>query len=178
MSSLELSSRWTWAYKFVVPAFGGGIFGFMTLVLFKDPSAVHWKGGGEPFVGVKWFFLGVLILGGFAFARLCIPLKTVFLEGSSLRISNYFRDAVVPVDQVRECRFDSNAWVGSRWNRRQIVKIEFRSMTPFGRSVEFIPRSGDAVWALRSALGQKEPGPEPYSEAREDAEEFRGRGTV
>lgn len=178
MTPIELSSRWTWAFKFVFPAVWGGLFSFLTFLLFTDPSRVRWNGHGEPPVWGKWLCLGCLLFGGLVFARACRPLKRVFLEGSNLRISNYFREVMVPIDQIRESGFDPDLSVGINGESRPVVGLAIGGEKPFGGFVEFIPRSRESVNALRVALGQTDPVPDPDADARENAEEFRGRGTV
>ena len=183
---LVLSSRWTPLFKFVFPVAWGGLFGYGTGLLFLNPSGVRWHGGGEPPSWAKWVFLAGLFLGGFLCARIA-KLKRVVLDEDSVVISNYLRRVRVPFKQIRAGGIEPDTAVevyggvgpiGVR-DRRPLVALEFSGRTPFGRSIEFIPRSQEVLAELRKRLGWKEPPIEPPPEERSElADELRGRGTV
>jgi hypothetical protein len=168
-----LSSRWTAFSKFAFPALWGGGWSYFTALLFTDPSRISWQGGGAPPPWAKWVFLAILVGGGEMCRRVCVPLKRVILEDGYLRISNYRHEIHVPVSEVQRAGFDAGAEV----NGKRLVGLEFHSETPFGRAIEFIPRSPDAIEVLRARLGPAVGGPR---EPPEDdlSPELRGRGTV
>ena len=121
----------------------------------------------------KWIFFGCLVVGGFLFRRVAYPLKRVILEDDVLRISNYRQEIRVPIRRVRSAGFEP----GIEINNRSLVGIEFDQPTPFGRSIEFMPRSPEAVELFRARLGPEIGGP-PAKEDEALAEQMRGRGTV
>lgn len=162
-----LSSRLTFFMKFVFPVIWGGGWSFATAMLFLESSTT----GTSPFA--KWMFLGLLVLGGFACRRIAFPLKRVILEDGVLRISNYRQEIRMPIGRVRSAGFDPGASI----NNRSLVGIEFDQPTPFGRSIEFMPRSREAVELFRARLGPEIGGP-PAKEDEALAAEMRGRGTV
>jgi len=95
------------------------------------------------------------------------------LRDDVLRISKYRQEIRVPIRRVRSAGFDPVAAI----NRRSLVGIEFDQPTPFGRSIEFMPRSPEAVELFRARLGPTIGGP-PSKEDSALAAELRGRGTV
>ncbi len=164
-----LSSRSTFFVKFVFPTIWGGGWSFATAMLFLHPSTA--AGSTSPLA--KWIFLGCLVLGGFLFRRVAFPLKRVILEDDVLRISNYRQEIRMPIRRVRSAGFDP----GVEANGRSLVGIEFDEETPFGRTIEFLPRSREAVELLRARLGPEIGGP-PSKDDEDLAAELRGRGTV
>lgn len=188
---IVLSSRWTPFFKFVFPVVWGGLLGYITSVLFLNSSSLAWRlliwrGHSDPPSVLKWISLGALFLGGLVCARL-VRLKRVVLDEDSVLISNYFRMARVPFQRIRAGGIDPDAEIevsGSAGpvavhDRRPLVVLEFSGRTPFGRSIEFIPRSQEVLAELRKRLGWKEPPVEPPPEERSElADELRGRGTV
>jgi len=162
-----LSSRLTFFMKFVFPAIWGGGWSFATAMLFRESSTT----GTSPFA--KWMFFGLLILGGFFCRRIAFPLKRVILEDDVLRISNYRQEIRVPIRRVRSAGFEP----GIEINNRSLVGVEFDQPTPFGRSIEFMPRSREAVELFRARLGPEIGGP-PSKDDDDLAAELRGRGTV
>jgi len=107
------------------------------------------------------------------------------LEGNFLRISNYLKEIRVPISQVSRGGVDPEVSVGTSVSvgpvaaveRTPLIGIQFRDDTPFGRVVEFIPKSPESVDQLRVALGLPAPDRPPVPRNEID-EEFRGRGTV
>jgi hypothetical protein len=169
----------TFFMKFVFPVLWGGIWSYGTAELFTDPSSVksHWKGffvsreGPAPW-WAKWVFLGLLVVGSFLCARVVVPLKRVLLEDGFLRISNYVREISVPTDDVVSAGFDRDAEI----NGRSLLALRFRTETEFGPSIEFLPRSQEAIELLRARLGPSIGGRVTEDDAL--ASELRGRGTV
>lgn len=163
-----LSSRSTFFIKFIFPTIWGAGWSYGTAMLFLERSTA-----GSPSPWAKWMFLAFLVLGGVLFRRVAFPLKRVILEDDVLRISNYRREIRMPIRRVRSAGFDPGAEI----NNRSLVGIEFDEETPFGRTIEFVPRSREAVDLLRARLGPKIGGP-PEKDDDGLAAELRGRGTV
>jgi hypothetical protein len=57
----------------------------------------------------------------------------VQLDGKKLLVSNYFIEHEIPINQVAEVR--QNCWL----NVRPVI-ITFRTSTPFGNQIAFIPQ--------------------------------------
>lgn len=163
-----LSSPSTLLMKFVFPFVWGVPWSYFTARLFTDPAA-HAPGG--PPAWLKWVFLFFLLVGGFTFQIVCFSLKRVDLEGDTLRISNFFREIRVPIHEVESAGFDRRASL----NGRALVGIAFRSDTPFGRSIEFYPRSEAAIDAFRRRLGPEIGG---HVEAKDPAADAPGPGAA
>ena len=183
-----LSSRWTPFFKFVVPAVFVTVSGYVTALMFLEPGRVRMRGGGAPATWDKWVFLGFLILGCFVCAR-AASLKRVILDDRFLRISSYLRSIEIPLGQIRSGGLE-DAWVGLGMSvgvglvsvgiveRRPLVALVFEKETPFGRVIDFMPRSKESLELLRARLGWKPPDAPADPERSELADELRGRGTV
>jgi hypothetical protein len=81
-------------------------------------------------------FLAVLFLVGTAFmAWFSLRLQRVGYSGKELVISNYWREARIPFDQVEAV---APVW----WYRGRLVRIQLRSQSPFGQVVYYLPKWG------------------------------------
>src|SRR5574341_2029042 len=97
----DLSSRWTYYYKVVLPALWIGGFVLATASLFMiPPEAVQ---GGDP-RDDRWLFLGATCVGSAFLYWFCIPVKRVRLRDDTLLISNYRREVEVPLRDVERVR--------------------------------------------------------------------------
>lgn len=67
-------------------------------------------------------------------------LQRVGYSGRELVISNYWREARIPFDQVEAVE---PVW----WYRRRMVRIRFRSESPFGLVIYYLPK-----WAVIRCL--------------------------
>jgi hypothetical protein len=185
----HLSSRLTFFFKFCFPAVWGGLWSYLTYQMFSAPDQVAWIGGGTPPPWAKWFCLALLAVGGYI-CHGCYVLKRVDLDSRGLLISNYWKSVRIPLAEVSRAGIDgSEAYeveatvglIGLRESRPTCI-LELRHETAFGRVIEFIPRSRDAIKLLRARLGPavgallQEPTPAPPPPSEPD--EFRGRGTV
>lgn len=175
-----VSSPWTFVCKWVFPAIWGGLWSYFTAALFLGTTTATFNVRvwswyilrDQPVSWGKWVALGFLVLGGFIFGSVAIPLKRVAVEDGRLLISNYRREISVPFVDVCAGGFTDGAIDG-----RPIVELAFRVSTPFGKSISFLPASRDALSLLRARL-RPELGPEVDPEAEAIAAEWRGRGTV
>jgi hypothetical protein len=118
-----LSSRATFFYKFLFTGLWFGVFalGSVTAIFFT-------KAGDEV---VAWLFPVASVIGGAFVWWSCGTLKRVQLNGTVLIISNYFHSISVPVSDISEVR--------QREINMRPVLVTFKSDTPFGRSIAFIP---------------------------------------
>jgi hypothetical protein len=122
--------------------------GAILTLLNKLVFPVLWLGGGSGFL--FWVYLrngriaiepGFRLIVGFAL------LATVFLvwfaarlyrvgyAGSDLVVSDYFREARIPFDQIEAVE---PVW----WYRRRMVRIIFRQETLFGDTIYYLPKWG------------------------------------
>jgi hypothetical protein len=97
-----------------------------------------------------WVFLTtgrISIASGFRPLAAFVVAATVFLlwftarlqrvgySGRELVIANYWREARIPFEQVESVE---PVW----WYRRRLVRVRFRTRTPFGQVVYYLPKWG------------------------------------
>jgi hypothetical protein len=81
-------------------------------------------------------FLAAVFLIGTAFmVWFSVRLQRVGYAGKELVISNYWREARIPFDQVEAVE---PVW----WYRGRLVRIQLRSESPFGQVVYYLPKWG------------------------------------
>jgi hypothetical protein len=123
---MTLSSRLTFFYKFIFPAFWIVFVGVFTItVSLSQGSPTEMK----LFPPTIWI-LGLVVLWVLAME---FPLRSVRVEGTHLHISNYLREIVVPVASVTKV-------TENRWVNIHPVTIYFLSETDFGKSIVFMPK--------------------------------------
>ncbi len=135
----DLNSAWTFFFKYPFPILWIGLFGYGTLQLLLHPEEVVFngvKGGATP--AHRALLLIIYGLGSWFLLRLAIPLKRVQLDGKKLLVSNYIVEREIPINQVAEVR--QNRWL----NLRPVI-ITFRTSTPFGNRIAFIPQGSFQV---------------------------------
>jgi hypothetical protein len=159
-----VSASSTFFHKFVFPVVWGAFFSWGTAVLFLQRAGA--PGRAAPPSWARWICLAALVLGGLVFRQVSLPLKRVAIDDGFLRISNFLREIRVPFSEVHAGGFG-----GGEIDGRSLVVLEFDRETPFGESVQFLPKSREAVELLRSRLAP-ELGPPP--DATKDAP--RGSG--
>jgi hypothetical protein len=140
----ELSSRYTWMYRWVVP-------GFLTVVA----VAVIWQfgklGDDAPASG-SGVLLGVAIAAAaMILARILDRAKRVWLIDDKLLISDYRREVRVGLSDVAEVK--SMPWF---WPPR--ISVRFSQTTAFGAGIVFFPplqiaRPAAIVRQLQTDLG-------------------------
>lgn len=126
-----LSSKITFAQKFVFPTIWTLGFGAGTLAMFT--GGMHGKNGAPVPPETKWIFLTMWTAGTTFIFYWSGSLKKVSLENDSLIISNYFREARVHMSQVADVR-------EQKWVKGNPIIITFRSDTAFGRKIVFLPQ--------------------------------------
>ena len=131
MRKRDLSSAWSFPYKFVFPIFWISVFGLGTVFLWLD--AFHGKNNELPPPTMKFAFLGVWIIGSAFILWGCAGLKRVRVDERQLFVSNYLREISIPFSAVRDVR--QNRWLNTR-----PITIYFRHVTEFGDRATFVPK--------------------------------------
>jgi hypothetical protein len=132
---VTISSEFTPLFKFGVPVLWILIWGFLVASLINDPDSVTWNGvpGGAPPSAV-WQTTAAGIAGIVYIVWICRNLVTVQLAGPTLIVSDYSQDARVPATEIDNV---TRWW----WSRPGLVTVTFRSPTPFGRRISFVPQA-------------------------------------
>jgi len=119
---MRLSAATTFLWKYLFP--GIWFFGIGSLLVevfrlgFIDRRPV----------GTFLFFLAGLGFNVWMLGRL----KSVYLEGDALRVSNLFRTILVPLTEVK--RVD-----GPDWTSHRRISVVLKSPTTFGKKIIFMP---------------------------------------
>ena len=116
----RLSSYFTFFYKFVFSALWSGGFGVGTATMVITDSPEIWR------FAFAWVVGSIFIWWG------CARLKRVEMADGMLRISNYFREAVVSIGEVETV-------TQNRFINLRLITVNFRKDTCFGRSIFFMP---------------------------------------
>jgi len=129
-----LSSRWTFAVKYILGPFWILCLSVFALTLTLAPDlAFKDAPGGPPPLGIRWLFLGLWALASAGILRFTLPIKRVEMRAGRLFVSNYFREwEIFPsdVDSVRQ-----NRWVNARPIR---VRLR-RQIDGLGSRFDFLP---------------------------------------
>lgn len=125
----EISSKWTFYYKFIFPTLWIGGFTLTTVFMFLFPAG--WKGSSD-IRKARWIFLGITIAGATVIYWSCMRLKKVYLRQNSLVVSNYLTEVSVPLQQIERVS-------GSVFMAPELVWVHFRRPTQLGRRIVFMP---------------------------------------
>jgi hypothetical protein len=125
-----LSSAQTFWMKFVFPTVWISLFGMGTLGLFL--GEFHGRNDAPPPEWMKWQFLAIWLIGTSFILWGCCRLKKVRIEPAAIYVSNYFKEVRIPFDVIRDV-------TENRWINIHPITIHFRSPTPFGESIVFMP---------------------------------------
>jgi hypothetical protein len=132
---LELSSRWTFYHKFVLPVVitGAMLAGTWFARVHPDSPRLHGPGGTPP--DQVWLMvLGVTVIVIVAVGLMVAPLKRVVLSGDELVISNFRSEIRVPLTNVAEI-----GKLSLTDPKRHTIRFE--ESTEFGDKVTFmVPR--------------------------------------
>jgi hypothetical protein len=128
-----LSSDQTFGAKFVAPVVVILIFDVAAGLLWWDPngwpmSLLH--ASTDP---IRWVFAVLAVLLTVGSLWFGAPLKAVRVDDEALYISNFRREVRVPLAEVESVAVEG-------WSTSQVVKIAFRSDTPVGRKIVFMPK--------------------------------------
>jgi hypothetical protein len=145
---VQLSTRFTFAHKVVLPALWLGGFGIGTVILLLRPEQDRQR---------TLAFIVALALGAFTFWNWAFPLKKVIATDAGLLVSNFRREALVPYDQIVALRESKIV---------NTITVELASRTAWGTTFVFRP------YPARGFLG-----PHPaVTLLAERANEARGEG--
>lgn len=117
----QLSSRFTFAHKVVLPALWLAVFGIGTVVLLLRPDADRQR---------TLAFIVALAVGAFTFFNWAFPLKRVVATGEGVLVSNFRREALVPYREIVAIRESKIV---------NTVTVELGSDTVWGRRFVFRP---------------------------------------
>ena len=126
----RISSAQTFLLKWVFPVIWIGGFGAGALALWVGDSS---GSRNPPPAEMKWIFLFAWVAGTSFIGWFSGRLMRIERDGDTLYVSNYWREIAVPVAQVM-------AISENRWMSGHPVTLTFRTSTPFGRSITFLPR--------------------------------------
>jgi hypothetical protein len=132
MRESELSSGWTFFYKFVFPAVWIPGFGLGTVLLWL--VGFHDRNNASPPPELKFQSLGMWFVGAAFILWVASGLKRVRIDGQHLFVSNYFREIRLPFSSVIDVR-------QNRWLTPRQVTIYFRIATELGDRATFIPKA-------------------------------------
>ena len=123
----RLSSLQTIFIKILLPGFWIPVFGFVVLMSFigsyeeSDPIA-------------KWVLLGAWVMMSAIFYWTGIRLKDVSVDDRFLYVSNYLKEIVLPLSEIRDVT--ENVWINTH-----PVTIHLRSPSEFGDKIVFMPKT-------------------------------------
>jgi len=122
----ELSSDWTFIYKFILPVFWTGGFGIGAISLrFLEGEIIPL--GGRVGILFVWLVWAAYI------SSTWIRFKVVRMDDTYLYVSNTRRQCQIPLTQISKV----TEW---RWNHTHPVTVHFAQPTEFGNSIMFIPK--------------------------------------
>ncbi len=135
----QLSSRWTFFYKFIVPALTVGGMGFGAYWAWRNPGS---DGVNAP-DGMAAEHIWILMLAATALVAAVMwwtiaPLKRVVLAGDELLVSNYLTEIRVPLTSIEKISGPSR----TNPTRYTVTLLE---PTEFGRRITFMP---PMAWSL------------------------------
>jgi hypothetical protein len=91
---------------------------------------------GRLSIAREFYFIGAFVLAATVpLLWVSLRIHAVGYRGRELLISNYFREARIPFEQVEAVE---RVW----WYRGSLVRIVFRTETPFGGTVYYLPKWG------------------------------------
>jgi hypothetical protein len=123
----RLSSLQTVLMKIVFPALWIPTWGFVTLMMFF--SGVN---DADPFA--KVFFLFAWAVGFAVIYWSSIRLKDVSVDDNFLYVSNYLKEVVIPLSDIRDV-------TENRWINIHPVTIHLKSPSEFGDKIIFMPKT-------------------------------------
>jgi len=140
----SLSSRTTFAYKYVFSILWSTGFGFGTLNLWLNGIK---KGAGPAPEFMRWQFLIGWLMGTAFLMWFSRRIKRVEVDDGFLYISNYFSEVVVPLTEID--RISESYW----WMKPKTVTIHFRSETMAGPRAVFLPKYS-AYWGSHPVVAE------------------------
>lgn len=132
MEQRRLSSRWTFACKYLFPPLWIGGFGPAPLAMWA--GAIHGRDGLPTPLSTKLLFSAIWVVGTAGLVWLSSRVKRVAMTEDALIVSNYLREVSIPLSQVTAVT--ENMYVSAH-----PVTIHLRADAGFGTSVTFMPYS-------------------------------------
>ncbi len=156
----DLSSNWTFFYKFLFAPLWIGGFGMGTLTLVISSSSSATGPMSPESSGAIFLFFIFLAVSAYLYWT-CIRLKSVRMDSTFLYVSNYRKEIKIPLTHIVRV---SEWWL----DNTHPVFVYFSRPTDFGDSIVFMPKfrwfslwsSHPVVGKIREAMGQ--PGIAPY----------------
>lgn len=127
--TVQLSTRFTFTHKVIMPAAWTAFFGIGLVVLLLEPAPDRQR---------VLAFVVALVLGGFIFWNWGVPLKRVIAADDGLLVSNFRREALVPYAQVATLRESKIV---------NTVTVDLNAPSPWGTRIVFRP------YTARGSLG-------------------------
>ena len=129
-----VSSSQTFFIKCVFPPLWIGGFAAGTIAIFTSRIPLQTTNGAPADPALKWIFMLATIAGAAFIWWSCMRLKRVRMDYKALYISNYTKEITVPLRDVAEV-------TENRWVNIHPVTIHFHSVTEFGESIVFMPKT-------------------------------------
>jgi hypothetical protein len=128
----DLSSRWTFIVKFVVPGIWIPVVGMQVAAAYRRPPVIYTDARSMvPSLGAN-FYLIFWLLGSAMFLWFALPIKRVRLSDGAILVSNYFDEWRVPFGLIESVS-------QNRWGQNRAVTIQLRADVGFGATVKFLP---------------------------------------
>jgi len=134
-----ISSSLTFLYKFVFTTLWSGGFALGTAAMFF--------GSIPEMHEMRWQFGTAWVVGTALIWWICVPLKRVELNGTTLIISNYRDEIAVQARDIAQVR--QNRLINLR-----PITLTFKQETPFGKSVTFMPRVSFRLFSEDDIVGR------------------------
>ena len=125
MELRTLSSRLTFTARFIVPVFWISIFGLLSMWLQITRTNI-----GVDFDDPKLLILVAWGIGTLFVLLVTARLKRVRTDAQNIYVSNYFREVVTPLANIRDVT--ESPLLNS-------VRVRFRDQTRFGAHIVFLP---------------------------------------
>ena len=129
----ELSSRWTFVMKYVVPGIWIPLVGLQVVAAYRNPVQVLRTGDRDVAVHIGAVATFIFwLLGSAFFLWFGFSIKRVRLSDGAILVSNYFNEWRVPfvlIESVSQ----------NRWVQQRPVTIQLRADVGCGTTVKFIP---------------------------------------
>jgi hypothetical protein len=128
-----ISSDQTFGAKFVAPVLVVLIFDVAAVALWWDPAGWPMNLIPASTDPIRWVFAVVAVLLTIGSLWFGARLKAVKVDDDALYISNFRREIVVPLGDIESVDVEG-------WSTSQVVAVNFRVDTPFGRKIVFMPK--------------------------------------
>lgn len=143
----SLSSAQTFVMKIVFPIFWIVLFGAGMIAMWS--GALHGRNGAPP-PAIKWQFLCAWIIGSAFILWFSAALKRVRVDARNLYVSNYLREAAIPLRNIESV-------TENRWINVHPVTVHFRAPTEFGQKITFMPKVRFlAFWSSHPVVSELE----------------------